>query len=191
MITSNSLRNTAQNQLVTAATAKAETSGAASQQTKPEGGIVPGAAGWKLPGFGPEARVLTTIGEIPAKLLRRNDQIVTPSGQPCEIEWIDRVGLDEGFLKTVPGAAPVLVRVGTFGREMPSRDIWMSRMQTIVTGARLDELQTAEDLGEDAPWEGGSLAYTMFHCGRPVLARVEGLWCRVDEISARKGRRAV
>ncbi|MDJ0857702.1 MAG: Hint domain-containing protein [Dinoroseobacter sp.] len=161
------------------------------QKTRPAGGIVPGAAGWKLPGFGPEARVLTTIGEVPARLLRRNDQIVTPSGQPCEIEWIDRVGLDEGFLKTVPGAAPVLVRTGTFGRDLPSRDIWMSRMQTIVMGARLDEMQSAEELGEEAPWEGGSLAYTMFHCGRPVLARVEGLWCRVDEVSARKGRRAV
>lgn len=191
MITSSPLRRTAQDQYVPVAPAKAETSGAAPQTTTSAGGIVPGAASWKLPGFGPEARVLTTIGEVPAKLLRRNDQIVTPSGQPCEIEWIDRVGLDEGFLKTVPGAAPVLVRGDACGRDLPSRDIWMSRMQTIVMGARLDEAQTAEELGEEAPWEGGPLAYTMFHCGRPVLARVEGLWCRVDEISTRKGRRAV
>ncbi|MEM9392496.1 MAG: Hint domain-containing protein [Pseudomonadota bacterium] len=191
MITSNSLRNSAQNKFVSVANAEAEISGAEPHRAKTADGTVPGAVGWKLPGFGPEARVLTTIGEVPAKLLRRNDQIVTPSGQPCEIEWIDRVGLDEGFLKSVPGAAPVLVRTGAFGRDLPSRDIWMSRMQTIVMGARLDDMQTAEELGEDAAWEGGALAYTMFHCGRPVLARVEGLWCRVDEISTRKGRRAV
>jgi hypothetical protein len=161
------------------------------QASQASGRVGSGAPGWKLPGFGPEARVLTTIGEVPAKLLRRNDQIVTPSGQPCAIEWIDRVGLDPSFLHSVPGAAPVMMRAGSFGDGLPSRDMWMSRMQVVVSGERLQDMQSAEDLCEEMVWSGGSLAYTMFHCGRPVLARVEGVWCRVDEISTRKGRRAV
>ncbi|WP_425090554.1 Hint domain-containing protein [Tropicimonas sp. S265A] len=188
---SNPLRAVARDERVCATPANAGSTGAGAQKTpSPDGGVT-SAAGWKLPGFGPEARVLTTIGEVPAKLLRRNDQIVTPSGQPCAIEWIDRVGLDEGFLHTVPGATPVLVRAGTLDAHVPSRDMWMSRMQTVVTGARLQEIRSADDLCEGDAWPGGPVAYTMFHCGRPVLARVEGMWCRVDEISTRKGRRAV
>lgn len=191
MLMSDVLRKPAQEECVAVMSAKAGLSGAEAQNTKPASGVSTSAAGWKLPGFGPEARVLTTIGEVPAKLLRRNDEIVTPSGQPCAIEWIDRVGLDETFLKIVPGVAPVLLRAGALGPDQPSRDTWMSRMQMIVMGARLRETQSAEDLADEAPWQGGPLAYTMFHCGRPVLARVEGVWCRVDEISTRKGRRAV
>jgi len=159
-------------------------------RTKPSPRVA-GAQEWKLPGFAPEARVLTTIGELPIKLLRRNDEIVTPSGQPCAIEWIDRVGLDPGFLRVVPGAAPVVLRAGALGADLPERDLWMSRQQMVVKDGRIEDQQAAHEICEEAAWEEGAITYTMFHCGRPVLARVDGLWCRVDEISARKGRRAV
>lgn len=157
-------------------------------QTKTEAGQS-NPQGWKVPGFGPNTRIRTTLGDIPASLLRRGDEVITPSGMSCAVEWIDRIGLDEDFLIANPGARLHVVAAGSLSDGLPKADLSVSGCQVLV-GAKADQAPCMPaDIGAAIPDAETGVQYTVFHCGRPVLVLAEGVWCQVDELSSTRGRR--
>lgn len=141
-----------------------------------------------MPGFGPETRIKTTLGDVPAALLRRGDEVITPSGVSCTIEWLDRVGLDHEFLHAHPMARPRIVQPGDLGGGLPHRPLVLSGSQEIVPGHGVHPVPAATLL-QEAPYSAAGFLYTVFHCGRPVRVLAEGVWCPVDELSSTRGRR--
>lgn len=143
---------------------------------------------WRLPGFGASTRIRTTLGDIPAGLLRRGDEVVTPSGVTCPIAWIDRMSLDAEFLAAQPAAKPWIVPAGALGDGLPAADLIVSGGQ-MLGGGRVGHRSCAVSglkVAETRPAR--AIQYTVFHCGQPVRVFAEGVWCDVDELSAMKGR---
>lgn len=143
----------------------------------------PRSLSWDLPGFGPDTRISTSFGEVPAKLLHERDQVRTAAGSYKRIQWMRRVHLDEDFLKRYPQAFPVVIRAGAFGQGVPEADVVLSPSQKVqLRGLRPDD--SARTVGE---LEGRprimrkpmpKISYTLFHVGEPALIRTEGLWAQ-------------
>ncbi|MDD9716001.1 Hint domain-containing protein [Dinoroseobacter sp. PD6] len=144
---------------------------------------------WQVPGFGPETRIMTTLGAIPAGLLRRGDEVITPSGLSCGIEWLDRVGLDADFLASNPNAHPRVIPAGSLGAGLPERDLVVSAGQQMMPG-KTTRATPGLPLPPEAVCKVHGFQYTLFHCGRPVQVLAEGVWCPVDELSSLRGRRS-
>lgn len=143
---------------------------------------------WRLPGFASATRIRTTLGDIPAGLLRRGDEVVTPSGVTCPIAWIDRMSLDAEFLAAQPAAKPWIVPAGALGDGLPAADLIVSGGQ-MLGGSRVGH-KSREVSGLDVAEtrHAPAVQYTLFHCGQPVRVFAEGVWCDVDELSTTKGR---
>ena len=140
---------------------------------------------WTLPGFGPMTRVSTSFGDVPAQALRERDVIRTPQGMLKPIQWVDRMRLDTAFLKHVPDAQAVMVRAGSLGGGLPKADIIVSPEQEIGLGRHAHDVKFVKAktlLGRPGvvrkPEE--LLTYTLFHCGEPVVVKVEGVWAKVS-----------
>lgn len=143
---------------------------------------------WHLPGFGPDTRISTTLGDVPAALLRRGDEVLLPSGLTTAIEWIDQIGLDPDFLDTHAAARPRVIAAGSLGDGLPRRDLVLSGAQQVLRGATA-AATPAMGLSAEAAWPGSGFRYTMFHCGRPVHVRAEGVWCRAERLPGKYGHR--
>ncbi|MCU0907005.1 MAG: Hint domain-containing protein [Rhodobacteraceae bacterium] len=136
---------------------------------------------WSMPGFGPMVRVVTSFGPVPAQALRQRDLVRTRSGEFRRIEWMDRMVLDEGFLKSVPSALPVLVRAGALGSGLPANDIVVSPEQVLCIagpGVAPRHVVARELLTRPGVMRKPEqiFTYTRFHCGEPVEVQAEGLW---------------
>lgn len=146
---------------------------------EPEAATVRGL--WSLPGFGPMLRIVTSFGPVPAQALRQRDLVRTRTGEFRKIEWVDRMVLDEGFLKSVPSALPILIRAGALGGGLPANDIVVSPEQTLcIAGPGMTprhvvarELLTRPGVMRKPEQ---IFTYTRFHCGDPVEVQAEGLW---------------
>lgn len=64
------------------------------------------AVDWPLPWLVGEARVATTFGDDPAEALRCRDDIRTYSGATAKVKMVDKIHLDQDFLRKHPGALP-------------------------------------------------------------------------------------
>lgn len=140
---------------------------------------------WTMAGFGPMARISTSFGEVHAQALRVGDMVRTPEGEMKRIIFIDRFKLDAGFLDDVPDAHPVCIMKGALGTNLPRTDCVVSPRQLMGVGRQsvdLDYREAADLLGQPAVYrkEETLFTYTRFHCGEPVLARVEGVWTRIE-----------
>ena len=136
---------------------------------------------WDIPGFGPETRISTNFGEVPAKLLHERDRIRTANGTFKQIKWMRRVGLDKDFMSKYPQAHPVVIQANAFGQGVPERDVVVSPHQKV----QLRGLKPDESARNVADLEGrakimrkpvSTISYTLFHFGEPQLVRTEGLW---------------
>jgi hypothetical protein len=140
----------------------------------------PRAIAWTLPGFGGNARVTTSFGDLPIHALRRRDPLRTVAGTLKSVHWYDRLRLDQGFLRANPDAQPILILANALGHGLPKADILVSPHQKIsVTppGFQL-EFRLARDLtGRPGvmrkPEE--TMTYSLFHCEVPALVLVEGV----------------
>ncbi len=140
----------------------------------------PRAIAWTLPGFGGNARVTTSFGDLPIHALRRRDPLRTAAGTLKCVHWCDRLRLDQGFLTANPDAQPILILANALGAGVPRADILVSPHQKIsVTppGYQL-EFRLARDLtGRPGimrkPEE--TMTYSLFHCEEPTVVLVEGL----------------
>jgi hypothetical protein len=140
---------------------------------------------WTLPGFGPMTRISTSFGDVHAQVLRERDMVRTASGNLKPVLWVDRVKLDQGFMRKAPNATAILIRAGALGNGLPKADVIVSPEQEISFGRQglTSDFHKAKSLlGRPGvvrkPEE--IMTYTRFHCGEPVSVKVEGIWARVS-----------
>jgi hypothetical protein len=138
---------------------------------------------WYLPGFSGKSRVSTVFGELPIEALRIRDDLRTYSGASAQVQMVDRIHLDEEFLRKNPSALPIRVPANSFGQGRPAQDMLLSPGQEICSDAHVvSQFAKAGDLrsrfNPDLAQCAG-LTYFRFHCGAPVIVRVDGLWVRV------------
>ncbi len=138
---------------------------------------------WYLPGFAGKSRVTTIFGDLPIEALRVRDDLRTYSGANAQVQLVDRVHLDQDFLRKQPSALPVRIPANAFGHGRPSQDMLLSAGQEICPDAHVastfikaNELRGRynSDLTQYA-----GLTYIRFHCGVPAIVRVDGIWVRV------------
>ncbi|MCW3779997.1 Hint domain-containing protein [Defluviimonas salinarum] len=135
---------------------------------------------WTLPGFCRNARVATDFGDLPIEALRRRDPLRTVQGSLAHVAWVDRIHLDEEFLRANPDALPVLIPAGALGPGRPRSDLRVSPHQKINagTGEFRPDFRMARDL-TDRPGIMRSpetlVTYHVFHCGAPVSVLIEGI----------------
>jgi hypothetical protein len=140
-------------------------------------------AGWGLPGFLGKARVTTSFGELPIEALRRRDRLRTITGDFLQVAWIDCVKLDAEFLRHHPEARPVQIGAGVLGHDTPKSEIWVSRQQQVQFSKFNQEISTVGCLLDRKgilPKMNDIATYYVFHCGKPAMVCVEGLWCLTE-----------
>lgn len=130
-------------------------------------------------------RISTSYGEMHAQTLRERDMIRTTAGNFVPIKWVDRILLDGDFLDVVADAHAVLIRAGSLGGGLPKADVIVSPCQKISVGRHVAEgkfVEAGKLVGRPGivrkPEE--MMTYTLFHCGEPVIVRMEGIWACVE-----------
>ncbi len=138
---------------------------------------------WCLPGFTGKSRVTTSFGELPIEALRPRDALRTIDGRFLKVQWTDKVHLEADFLRQYPDTKPVVVRAHAFGKGAPSRDVWISRHQSVMESQFSRRVKTVESLLSRSVMATTShdfVTYHLFHCGEPAMVHVEGLWCLTE-----------
>ncbi len=159
------------------------------RQTRPAPATQPApavaSAHWNLPGFGPMTRISTSFGDVHAQALRKRDLVRTQNGNLKPIQHLDRVMLDQDFTAKVADSTAIVIRAGALGNNLPKHDVVVSPRQEVGIGhhgAGIKWHHAAELLGRPGvlrrPEE--IMSYTMFHCGEPVVVKMEGIWARVS-----------
>ena len=144
----------------------------------------PKAVEWYLSGFVGKARISTTFGDLPIEALRQRDDLRTYSGPNARVQMVDKIHLDNDFIRTHRDALPIRIPANSFGPGKPMRDLLVSPGQEICPDAHVASffLKAREMRGRfnvDTTHAAG-LTYCRFHCGEPTIVRVEGIWVRVQ-----------
>lgn len=141
----------------------------------------PCAVVWNLPGFSGKAHVETMFGNLPIEALRVRDELRTSSGAITRVQWIDKLHLDEDYLKKHPSALPIRIAANSFGMGKPMQDLSVSPRQEVCPNAhaatsflRAEELRSR--FNAHCIQSAVGTTYYRFHCGEPVVIRVEGVW---------------
>jgi hypothetical protein len=138
---------------------------------------------WTLPGFGAQCRVGTSFGDLPIEALRVRDEIRTASGTIVRVQWIDKIHLDEDFVRKHPSAQPIRIPANAFGTGKPMKDMIVSPQQPVCPDMHaITRFPPAVDLCNTTRAmrvQTAGLTYYRFHCGNPVTVKVEGVWVRV------------
>ncbi len=79
-----------------------------------------------VPCFTPGSLIATGRGARPIEELREGDKVITRDCGYQEIRWIGRRHVDRRWLGRAPHLAPVLIRKGALGGDMPARDMLVS-----------------------------------------------------------------
>jgi hypothetical protein len=144
----------------------------------------PGEVDWNLPGFAGNLRVGTVFGDLPIQALRVRDELRTASGATARVQSIDKFHLDEDFLRKHPSAHPVRVRANSLGIGAPMQDMLVSPRQEICPDPHVfSRYLQAIDLCKQSRAhrvQTPGITYFRFHCGKPVMIKVEGVWVRVS-----------
>ena len=139
---------------------------------------------WKVRGFGPKARVMTSFGQLPVEALRRNDPVKTSTGDFLKVAWVDSFGLDSDFLTLQPQAQPMLIPAATFGPNRPEKDVLISPAQTLHISPTLGTgaVKAASELtgwGRIARNTQNAFTYHVFGFEKDCTVCIEGLWCDI------------
>lgn len=142
---------------------------------------------WRLQGFHGRARVATNFGSLPIMGLRRGDRVKTMEGIYKKVEWLDEVGLDEGFLLSCPEAQPMEFSRNAFGPKYPEEPFLISPSQQFLLPQSARSLKSGPVTPREvSAWQGvrrasqSFMSYYLFHCGAEDFICVEGVWCRVS-----------
>lgn len=141
-------------------------------------------AEWYLPGFLGKARIATTFGDLPIEALRPRDDLRTYSGAIVKVEKVDKIHLDEDFIRHHPRALPIRIPADSFGPGKPMNDLLASPGQEICPDLHVASVfYKARNLPGNFTLDlsqSTGLTYYRFHCGQPAIVRVEGTWIRVQ-----------
>ncbi|WP_127110315.1 Hint domain-containing protein [Pararhodobacter zhoushanensis] len=137
--------------------------------------------------FTPDTLIDTTRGRVAVEDLVIGDKVLTRDHGYQELTWTGRRDLTEAELASCPGAAPIRIKAGALGRDLPERDLTVSpRHRMLVTGARAElmfgereVLIAAADLmglpGVEQVSE-GAVSYIHVMCEAHQIIRAEGSW---------------
>ena len=138
---------------------------------------------WNLPGFTGQVRVRTAFGDLPIQALRIRDEIRTAAGAIVRVQWIDKLHIDEDFLRKHSSAQPLRIPADAFGIGRPMNDMTVSPCQPVCAEAHVaSDFQSAANLcltSRAHRLQTAGLTYYRFHCGSPTTVRAEGVWVRV------------
>jgi len=76
--------------------------------------------------FAAGTRIATTRGEVPVEALEVGDRVITRDNGIQRIVWIGRQRFGTGRLAAQPALAPVRIRAGALGDNLPERDLVVS-----------------------------------------------------------------
>ncbi|WP_081847031.1 Hint domain-containing protein [Thioclava indica] len=79
-----------------------------------------------IPCFTPGTMIATPKGEVPAETLKEGDKVLTRDNGIQEIRWAGRCDLTRDMLHDAPHLAPVLIKAGSLGNDLPERDMLVS-----------------------------------------------------------------
>lgn len=79
-----------------------------------------------IPCFTPGTMIATPKGEVPAETLKEGDKVLTRDNGIQEIRWAGRCDLTREMLHDAPHLAPVLIKAGSLGNDLPERDMLVS-----------------------------------------------------------------
>ncbi len=139
---------------------------------------------WNLPGLVGKARIATAFGELPIEALRPRDDIRTYSGAIATVKVVDKIHLDQDFIRNNPNTLPIRIPAGSIGPGRPTNDVYVSPGQEISLDAHVATVfHKAKNLSDrfrmDLTYSTG-FTYYRFHFGFPAIAKVDGIWVRVS-----------
>jgi hypothetical protein len=81
----------------------------------------------------------TAQGETPVEALRPGDLVMTVHGGPLlqPLVWVGRMEVDVSRLRNRAAIAPILIRAGALGSDLPRRDLRVSPNHALFLGGRL------------------------------------------------------
>lgn len=140
---------------------------------------------WAIDGIADNTRITTSFGEVPAQLLRKNDMLRTRDGSFRRIAWISHLRFDEEFMAQHPEAAPIRIRAGALGRNMPERDVELSPSNAIslTTGTGRATFKAKDLLNRSGVLQMPRtlLSYTQIRCeGGDTEICSEGVWIHLN-----------
>ncbi|MCW1932174.1 Hint domain-containing protein [Pararhodobacter zhoushanensis] len=137
--------------------------------------------------FTPGTLIDTTRGRVAVEDLVIGDKVLTRDHGYQDLTWTGRRDLTQAELASCPSAAPIRIKAGALGRDLPERDLTVSpRHRMLVTGARAElmfgereVLVAAADLlglpGVEQVTE-GAVSYIHVMCEAHQIIRAEGSW---------------
>lgn len=139
----------------------------------------------RLSGFDGRTRLTTSLGEIPAQLIRKNDELRARDGSYRKVLAVEALRLDADYLHYHPEAAPLRISAGAFGGSRPWQDIYLAPDQVIGGGLSEGEsfICRARDL-EEHPMvlreRAKEAVYYLFRLDAPAAILCEKVWVRVE-----------
>jgi hypothetical protein len=100
------------------------------------------------------------------------------------VEVVDKVHLDQDFLRRSVRALPIRIPANSIAPGRPSDDLYVSPGQeisldvhvaTAFHGARTLSSRFRMDLSYAT-----GLTYHRFHCGEPTVVMINGIWLRIN-----------
>jgi hypothetical protein len=100
-----------------------------------------------IPCFTPGALIETVRGPVPVETLRPGDLVLTEDHGPQPLRWLCRTRLGSERLARQPHLAPILIRAGALGPDLPARDLTVSpQHRMLITGWRAELLFGAAEV---------------------------------------------
>lgn len=83
--------------------------------------------------------IATAQGSKPIEALVVGDEIMTSKGKLRPIRWIGRRRVSEFEMRHAPKLLPVRIRAGTLGKQIPLRDLVVSRQHRVLLRSKIAE----------------------------------------------------
>ncbi len=87
--------------------------------------------------FAEGTRIATSQGSMPIEALAVGDDVMTAKGLICPIRWIGRRAVSEFELLHAPKLRPIRIRADALGRQIPRRDLVVSRQHRILVRSKI------------------------------------------------------
>ena len=138
------------------------------------------------PCFTPRTMITTLRGECPVEHLSLNDQVITRDNGIQPVRWIGKTQLFLHDFQADPYLLPVFIRQGSFGKDLPERDMLVSpNHRVLVANARSaikfserEVLIAAKHLSTAGVHtvQSSGTTYIHFMCDRHEVVLANGIW---------------
>jgi collagen type I alpha len=125
--------------------------------------------------FAAGSRILTPEGEIPVEELRPGRMVVTADGNARAIRWVGRRRVYFGLQPDPVRCLPVRITAGTFGPNMPQRDLFLSPDHAIYSDGVLIPIKHLIDGHGIVPVETETVLYCHVELETHDILLAEGM----------------